>query len=216
MRNKIKQRLEEYLRIYLIFEIDYLKIPLNDFLESVFKAGLKSIQLRCKNNSIKERYEIGLVIKKHIHKKDILFIVNDRIDLAVILHAHGYHIGLTDLPLIPSKRHFPYMIAGYSCHSKNDICYAKKGSADYIGIGSIFPTKTKSNVDHILGVDGLSYLANFAKGIPSVAIGGINCSNLTEISQIPLTGFAISSAICSSLNPGEVVKKMHRMISYGK
>jgi len=103
MCNKIKQKLNHYLKLYLIFEIDYLKISINDFLTSVFNAGLKSIQLRCKNKNAKERYDIGLVIKKHIQKRDILFIVNDRIDLAILLHAHGCHLGQTDLPLIPSK-----------------------------------------------------------------------------------------------------------------
>ena len=213
MCHQIKQRLADYLRLYLIFEIDYLKIPLNDFLESVFNAGLRSIQLRCKNRNVKERYDIGLIIKKHIRKNDILFIVNDRLDLAILLHADGCHLGQTDLPLISAKKHFNNIILGYSCHSEHDINFAKKNHADYIGIGSVFPTSTKENVEKILGLKELKELSNSASAVPSVAIGGINKSNLHEITHFPLTGFAISSAICSSYDPGRVVSEMIEIIN---
>ena len=213
MCNKIKQKLNHYLKLYLIFEIDYLKIPLNDFLTSVFNAGLKSIQLRCKNKSTKELYDIGLVIKKHIQKRDILFIVNDRIDLAVLLHAHGCHLGQTDLPLIPSKKHFDNIIIGYSCHSLVDIDFSKNNNVDYIGLGSVFPTKTKENVEKVLGLEELDNLARYASKIPTVAIGGINESNLHKIINFPLSGYAISSAICSAYDPGKVVKDMLNIIN---
>jgi thiamine-phosphate pyrophosphorylase len=213
MRNKIKQRLEEYLRLYLIFEIDYLKIPLTDFLESVFDAGLKSIQLRCKKKSAKERYDIGLIIKRYIRKRDVLFIVNDRLDLAVLLHADGCHLGQTDLPIISAKKHFNNMILGYSCHSVNDINFAKKHNIDYVGLGSVFPTNTKEDVEKIIGLNGLQELSNCTSDIPSVAIGGINKSNLHKLIHFPLAGFAISSAICSSYDPGRVVSELFEIIN---
>jgi thiamine-phosphate pyrophosphorylase len=213
MCNKIKQKLTDYLKLYLIFEIDYLKVPIDFFLSSVFDAGLKSIQLRCKNKSVKERYEIGLIIKKHIRNRDVLFIVNDRVDLAVLLHADGCHVGQSDLPVIPVKKHFNHMFLGYSCHNSEDIIFAKKNNIDYIGLGSVFPTNTKTDVEKVLGLEELRNLAEVASDLPSVAIGGINISNLPEISHFKLDGYAVSSAICSADNPGKIVKEMLNIIN---
>ena len=212
MRNKIKQRLADYLKLYLIFEIDFLKVPIDLFLSSVFDAGLRSIQLRCKNKSVKERYNIGLIIKKHIRKRDVLFIVNDRLDLAILLHADGCHIGHLDLPVIPVKKHFSNMVLGYSCHSKDDIIFAIKHNVDYIGLGSVFPTNTKSDVEKVLGIEALHNLAAIASDLPSVAIGGINISNLPNILNDNIDGYAVSSAICSSHNPGKTVEHMLNII----
>ncbi len=213
MCNKIKQKLTDYLKLYLIFEIDYLKVPIDYFLSSVFDAGLKAIQLRCKNKSVKERYEIGLIIKKHIRNRDVLFIVNDRVDLAVLLHADGCHVGHSDLPLIPLKKHCNSMIFGYSCHNKEDIIFAKKNNIDYIGLGSVFPTTTKTDVKKVLGLEELRILTEVASDLPSVAIGGINMLNLSKISHFKLDGYAVSSAICLAHNPGKIVKKMYDIIN---
>lgn len=202
-----KQELTKYLKLYLIFEVGFLKLPVDEFLERVFSAGVTAIQLRCKGLPPSKLYKIGLIIKKHLHRRDILFIVNDRADIACLLHSDGLHIGLTDIPLPATNKHFKNLIIGYSCHSERDIDYAVKFGADYIGIGSVFPTNTKDDVEKILGVNALEKLAATSK-LPAVAIGGINEKNIELIKNTSINGVAISSAICASDHPELVIKKI--------
>ncbi|MDY6821555.1 MAG: thiamine phosphate synthase [Deferribacterota bacterium] len=176
-------------------------------MEKVINAGITAIQLRCKDLEINNRYNIGLIIKKNIYKfkKDVLFIVNDRLDLATLLHADGVHIGKKDLPLVPVKKHYNNFIIGYSCNTIEDISFAINNKADYIGIGSIFPTTTKNSAE-VIGIERLMKLKDHTCKIPSVAIGGINTENIHTLKNIPIDGVAISKVICSSSSPDKIIK----------
>jgi len=219
MCGKNRQKLKEQLKLYLILETSFIKIPLEDFVNQVVDGGVTTIQLRNKYLSAKTNtrkdYDTGITIKKLIEKKNTLFIVNDRADLANILKADGVHVGTDDIPAHIIKKAYPNMIIGYSCHSINNIEYANSFDADYIGIGSIFSTDTKNDIKGILGPAELHTLAH-KTDIPSVAIGGINQHNLEKnfkkLAKAGISGICISSAICKSETPYETTKKIRKLV----
>ena len=205
MCSKYRQEIEQYLRLYLVLESSLLKLPLKKFIEDVISGGVTAIQLRDKEKTINERYETAKAIYDIVKSEDILFIVNDRIDLALCVGACGVHLGEKDLPIEVAKKHFQ-LIYGYSCNSEKDILLANRAKADYIGIGPAFHTNTKKDLRKVIGVEGILTLLSKTE-IPAVAIGGINIENASYFKNRKLSGIAVSSALCSSLNPKETAKR---------
>ena len=219
MRSKNRQKLKEQLKLYLILETSFIKIPLKDFVNQVIDGGVTAIQLRNKylsaTTNTRKDYDTGMTIKKLLENKTTLFIVNDRADLANILKADGVHIGVDDIPAHIIKKAYPDMIIGYSCYNIDNIAYANSFDADYIGIGAIFSTNTKDDIKGILGVAGLNTLAH-KTNITSVAIGGINSYNLEnnfeELAKTGISGICISSAICKSETPYETTRDIRDIV----
>lgn len=93
------------------------------------------------------------MVMKLLADTDVLFVVNDRADIAKTLGAEAVHVGAKDIPLSVAKKTFPEMIYGYSCNNEEDIETAKL--ADYIGVGPAFPTSTKEDLRGLLNPDGI-------------------------------------------------------------
>jgi len=170
--------------------------------EQVIQGGAKVIQLRDKQASKAELLPIAKNLKGLCDKYDILFIINDYLDLALAVDADGLHIGQKDLPL-PIVRHtLPIdKIVGCSVTTVSQAIKAQSEGADYIAVGSVFPTKTKENAV-VVGVAGLKQIRQ-AVTSPLVAIGGINEDN---ISQVMAAG-ADSTAVISAVLGQEDVKR---------
>lgn len=193
----------DYLRLYLVLETDMLKCPLEEFIPAVVEGGVTCIQLRDKGHTVKEHYDLGRKIQKLLEGKDVLFVINDRVDLAAALDAEAVHLGIKDLPLGKAKEKFTEFTYGYSCNDMADIETAKL--ADYIGVGPTFATSTKKDLRGVIGPEGIKRLVASTEK-PAVAIGGIGERNISELKGIGLSGVAVSSAICASENPYEAAK----------
>jgi len=200
--------MKQYLKLYLILETDMLKMPLEEFIPQVIKGGVTAIQLRDKKSTLKERYETGAKLKQLLEGEDILFVINDRIDLAIALGVENVHLGIKDIPLEAAADTFPYSLFGYSCNCQNDIKTA--ATADYIGIGPAFHTDTKSDLRPVIGPEGIkSLLEGFNR--PAVAIGGIHAGNILELKGSGIEGVAVSSAICAAEDPFEAAKELREL-----
>ena len=136
-------------------------------------AGIRTIQYREKDKSMRERYGECLVLVPMVHAAGGLFIVDDHPDLALAVGADGVHIGQDDLPL-PAVRQLvgPGLVVGVSTHSPAQAQSALEGGADYIGVGPIYPTGTKRDVVPAVGLSYLDWVAAHID-LPFVAIGGI-------------------------------------------
>jgi thiamine-phosphate pyrophosphorylase len=121
-----------------------------------------------------------------------LLIVNDRLDVALAVHADGVHVGQEDLPLADVRRLAPDLIVGVSTHDLAQVRAAVAGGADYLGFGPVFPTTTKENPDPVVGLEGLAAAVAAAGRVPVVAIGGIR---LEHAAAIAATGAAAACAI---------------------
>ena len=123
------------------------------------------------------------------------FIVNDRLDIAVLAGADGVHLGQTDIPVQEARRLVgDEMIIGVSASTVEEAVKAVDDGADYIGVGSIFNTSTKPDADQGIGLDTLMDICQ-AVDVPVVAIGGINKGNIRDVIRAGADGAAVVSAI---------------------
>lgn len=162
--------------------------------EAALKGGATCVQLREKTlgeeEFLKEALEISALCKKY---KVPLFI-NDNVDIAIKCHADGIHVGQDDMKANQVREKVGNdMMIGVSVHSVEEALEAVKNGADCLGAGSVFSTSTKANVSS-LSKETLRDICN-AVDIPVVAIGGINKTNIAELSGTGISGVALVSAI---------------------
>ncbi len=191
-----RSNLSHYCKLYLVLETSQIKYPLEHFLDMAISGGVTAIQLRDKMSTAREMYDTGKTIKDFLTKKDVLFIINDRCDVAEALDVNGVHIGIKDIPLDVAKQLMGDKIIGYSCNTNYD-CLLANNYADYVGTGPVYPTDTKQDLRKVIGVDGIKRNVDMLE-VPSVAIGGINLSNAKHVLSTGVTGLAVSSYICAS------------------
>lgn len=162
------------------------------------EAGVKLIQLRAKDCAGSEALAAARSVRGATAGK-ALFIVNDRLDIAILSGADGVHLGQDDIPLEHAKRLMPGSIIGISTHNLEEAERAASGKADYISYGPIFRTKTKKDADVPKGLDGLRALAEKIT-IPIVAIGGITEASSKEVLDAGASSIAVISDILLSGN----------------
>jgi thiamine-phosphate pyrophosphorylase len=174
----------------------------------LIKAGVKIIQYREKNSSTRTMLNEALEIKKLCKKHNVIFIVNDRIDIAMAIDADGIHLGQEDMPIKIAKKIMPEKIIGISVSSINEAIDAQNNMATYIGVGSVFPTSTKNDAD-VIGVSMLKGILDLVR-IPAYAIGGITLQNIEVLKEYPLYGVAVISAIFASKEPVKVAHEFNK------
>ena len=157
-------------------------------------GGARVIQLRDKRRDKKELFPIAGELKRICDQNDVLFIINDHLDLALAIDAGGVHIGQSDLPLSLARDILPPdMIIGCSAHTVEQAVRAQEEGADYIGVGAIYASPTKSDAE-VIGIDGLRKIRK-AVSLPIVALGGINQNNVSEALEAGADSIAAISAI---------------------
>ena len=169
-------------------------------IEEAILGGATLIQLREKDISTREFYQKAL----HLHALTLHYhlplIINDRVDIALAIGAEGVHLGQEDMDLITARRLLgTHAIIGISTLGSIELSQqAERDGADYIGVGAIFSTATKTNSLPI----GLNSLAQICRSVslPVVAIGGINLENSTEVWQTGVAGICVVSAILAQEN----------------
>ena len=180
-----------------------------DVAEQVIQGGAKVIQLRDKQSSKAELLPTAQKLKDLCSKSDILFIINDYLDLALAVDADGLHIGQKDLPLPVIRRTLPIdKIVGCSVTTVSQAIKAHSEGADYIAAGSIFPTRNKEGATVI----GLEKLKQIRQATPAtlVAIGGINKDN---ISQVIAAGADSAAVIGAALCQEDVKKAVQQLVA---
>ncbi|MDM5249762.1 MULTISPECIES: thiamine phosphate synthase [unclassified Lysinibacillus] len=174
--------------------------PLN-VLEKALQSGITMFQFREKgpNALTGQAYEsFARDCQKLCQQYNVPFIVNDDVELAVKLGADGVHIGQKDLPVSLVREKVGNMILGVSVHSQAELQTALQYGADYVGIGPIFATTSKSDANPPSGTNFLEQVRIRYPELPIVAIGGINCSNAHTVFKAGADGIAVISAICES------------------
>lgn len=182
----------------------------------VVENGATCVQLRDKPVKL-EAYDGGMLYEEALkmlavcRRHGALFIVNDRLDVAMAVGADGVHIGQSDLPLKAVRRLVSDdFIVGVSVRTKDEFDAALRDGADYMGFGAVFPTGSKDDAK-VVGLDGLKDLARMAKdaGIPTVAIGGVNSGTLEDVMKCGVDGASvISGAVYSGESDAERAAKL--------
>jgi len=180
--------------------------------EAQIRGGADVIQLREKGLSKRERLEFGLKVRSLTREHNVLFIVNDDVDLAIILDADGVHLGQDDIPIQHARPLMGDKIIGVSTHSLRQVEQAVRQGADYIGFGPIFDTSTKKDRETIVGLGLLARLRDICP-IPYVSIGGITKENLPSVINAGCNRVAIISDILLAENIEERCKEIKTLLS---
>lgn len=180
-------------------------------IEEACQNGVTLIQLREKTLLTGTFYELALKVKAITDRYDVPLIINDRVDICLAVDAAGVHIGDDEMPvdivrsLIGTEK-----ILGVSAKTVDRGLEAEKAGADYLGIGAIFPTKTKDTA--LTSIETLKAI-NEAVTIPSVAIGGIKEENLSDFRGTGIDGVSIVSEIMLAENVGKKVQALRGKIA---
>jgi thiamine-phosphate pyrophosphorylase len=169
--------------------------PLVEVLTVAAEAGAPLFQYRNKTASMKDAYGEALALRQAAAKAGVLFIVNDRCDLALAVDADGVHLGQGDLPLDLARRVMgPDKLIGISTHNLDQVRDASAGKPDYLGFGPIFTPGSKQDHDPVVGLEGLRAMRRLTS-LPVFAIGGIQIDQAGEVMRAGANGLAVVSAI---------------------
>ena len=200
-------------RLYLILDKklcgnrDPLKLA-----EQAIAGGVDVIQLRDKESATNKIIETAIKLRALTRQKEATFIINDRVDIALAVDADGVHLGKDDLPFDAVRRMLESRkIIGVSAHNLAQAQEAEKKGTDYISIGAIFPTATKSEAP-VIDVEMIRQLAASIR-TPFVAIGGINLSNIEQVLEAGAERVAVGSAILASKDITQAAKELKSKIT---
>jgi thiamine-phosphate pyrophosphorylase len=177
------------------------RCSLRDVLRQAGEAGVKLVQYRNKTGSMKEAYHSALSLRRLAAEWHIMFVVNDRCDLALAVEAEGVHLGQTDLSVDDARKVVgTEMVIGISTHTPEQVRVATEEGADYLGFGPIFSTGTKTNLDPVVGVEGMARIRPLTP-LPVFAIGGITLESVPALKAAGAHGVAVASAILNAADP---------------
>lgn len=211
----MKEKLED-MDLYFITDSRLTRKTVLEDVKSAIRAGVKIIQYREKGGStgdmIKEAKATGELCKKN----NVLFIINDRVDIVLAVDADGVHLGNKDMTysiarkILGSKK-----IIGLTVHNIREAVEAERIGADYVGVSPIFETKTKLDAGRPAGLKLIKDIKKAIK-IPLVAIGGINENNIGSVIEAGARSIAAISAIVTKDNVEKECKKFREVIKSEK
>lgn len=202
---------KKYMQLYAVTDRAWTgNKTLYEQIKEALENGVTCVQLREKNldeaSFIEEAKKISVLCRQY----NTPFIVNDNVNVAIASNADGIHIGQEDMGLkdvreIVGKN----MIIGISAHTVEEAKFAQENGADYIGIGAVFETSTKNDVD-VIPYEKVKSICD-AVDIPKVAIGGINAENILKLKGSGIDGVAVVSAIFGAKDIGKATKELYTL-----
>jgi thiamine-phosphate pyrophosphorylase len=201
------------LGLYVIIDSRLIRPrPLLSVAREIVAGNAAACQLREKNMSDRDLYKLAAGIRKITARSKTLFLVNDRLDIALAADADGVHLGSTDLPVkIARKVLGKDKIIGVTVRNLSGALRAQREGADYLSLGPIFPTKTKKNLPPPRGLKLITRIKKKIK-VPLIAIGGINKSNVARVIGAGADGIAVVSAVTAADNIREVTRGLLSII----
>lgn len=192
-------RMRRAMKLYIIPDREIgAPLSLEEQTRLAVDGGATCVQLRDKGCEAFEGGELCDVAKRMLEicrSRGAMFIVNDRVDVALAVGADGVHIGQSDIPLSFVRKMVPQeFVVGVSVRTEIELDEALAGGASYLGFGAVYPTGSKDDAK-VIGIDGLKNLVErTASKIPSVAIGGISLTNIKEVLRTGVDGVSVISA----------------------
>ncbi|ELB2747991.1 thiamine phosphate synthase [Vibrio alginolyticus] len=188
-------------RLYLVTDDQQDLATLKRVVRKAVEGGVTMVQVREKHGDVRAFIERAQAVKDILKDTDVPLVINDRVDVALAVDADGVHLGQSDMPAnIARELIGANKILGLSIENEEQLAEADSLPIDYIGLSAIFATPTKTNTKKFWGIDGLK-MALETTSLPIVAIGGINESNIPQLSATGVHGLALVSAICHAEDP---------------
>jgi thiamine-phosphate pyrophosphorylase len=183
--------------------------------ETAVSGGVTMVQLRDPSATGRELYELAACLVQHLAGSGIPLVVDDRADVALAVGAAGAHLGQADVP-VPAIRAMvgPDLIIGLSVTRPgqvDEVLSWPPGTVDYLGVGPVYPTSTKTDAATPMGTEGLRAVV-MASSVPCVAIGGIDLARAPEVMAAGASGVAVASAICAAGDPARAARQFRRAV----
>jgi len=183
--------------------------------EAAIAGGVDVVQLREKDRSARERYHLGRKLRELTREAGVTFVVNDRADIAQAVEADGVHLGDDDLP-VPAAREIldEDAVVGRSVSFVDDAVAAERAGADYLGVGAVYATGSKDDIDddeHRIGPERVGDIAA-AVDIPVVGIGGITADNAGPVAAAGADGVAVITAITRADDPETATRELAAVV----
>ncbi|PSP71899.1 thiamine phosphate synthase [Halobacteriales archaeon QH_6_68_27] len=183
--------------------------------EAAIAGGVDVVQLREKDRSARERYHLGRKLRELTREAGVTFVVNDRADIAQAVEADGVHLGDDDLP-VPAARKIlgEDAVVGRSVSFVDDAVAAERAGADYLGVGAVYATGSKDDIDddeHRIGPERVGDIAA-AVDIPVVGIGGITADNAGPVAAAGADGVAVITAITRADDPETATRELAAVV----
>ena len=187
-----------------------------EVLEGLIAGGARVVQLRDKEASPGEVYQMAVTFREMTSKAGMLLIVNDYVDIAMAVDADGVHLGQDDMPPEAVRTIAPDLLIGVSTHSLDQAPTAQAAGADYLNIGPIFPTSTKEVAVKVMGPEAVTGIGSKIN-IPFTVMGGIKESNMDEVLERGARRLAVVTAVTEAEDiAGEVRRMRKRILNWGE
>ncbi len=183
-----------------------------DILKAVLDAGVSVVQLREKDKDSLEIFRIAEKFRKLTSDAGSLLIINDRIDIALGVHADGVHLGQSDFPYQKASEMWPDLLIGVSTHNPEEIQHAITGGANIINIGPVFQTNTKEKLSSYVGLELLKEWIPRAT-VPFSVMGGIKEQNISQVKKAGATTFAMVTEITEAADIGQKIKRLRSALN---
>jgi thiamine-phosphate pyrophosphorylase len=198
-------------RLYLVTPGHPAAGPLEEFLPRVLEAGVDIVQLRDKHLEARPALELAAIVRRRTREFGALFVVNDRVDLAIAADADGVHVGQQDLSPEEARRQMgPRALIGLSTHARDEILAAAATGADYIAVGPVHATPTKPGRPAV-GHDLVRFAAERAVQ-PFFAVGGIDQGNVGDVVAAGARRIAVVRALTEAPDPAEAARALSRVL----
>ena len=189
-----------------------------DVVEAAIEGGVDVVQVREKDAGAREQLRIARELRELTRDAGVPLIVNDRVDVAVAADADGVHLGDEDLPVPDAREQLGEdAVVGRSVSTVEGAREAEAAGADYLGVGAIFATDSKDDIDndeYDIGLDPVRTIAD-AVEIPIVGIGGISPENAQEVTRAGADGVAVISAVTGADSPEVATRELRHAVRQG-
>lgn len=182
--------------------------PLLAAVEEALQGGVRAVQMREKDLSSRELYELAYELRKLTARYEARLLINDRVDIALAVDADGVQLGNDSLPVHRARKLLgEQKLIGVSCHNQVNAIMAQEKGADFITFGPVYFTPSKAKYGEPVGLDKLLGVTGILR-LPVFAIGGIKPANTREVIDAGAAGVALISAILAAPAPAEEARTL--------
>jgi thiamine-phosphate pyrophosphorylase len=212
-RERWLPRLRDALRVYVLTDRNLSGgRPEVDVVREAIAGGATAIQLRWKDGPLWEAVDVARDLRELCASRGILFVVNDRVDLAMVVDADAVHVGEDDLPVAETRRLVSdSMIIGYSPPTLVEAIQAERAGADYLGVGPVYTTQTKKDAGVAVGVERIHDVRT-SVAVPIVGIGGIGPDNAAPVIDAGADGVAVISSVVAQEDVERAASDLRKVV----
>lgn len=174
-------------------------------LASIAAAGVDGFQVRAKDLCTRDLVALVGAVRDAVAPHGATVLVNDRLDVALATGADGVHLGAADLAVADARRIAPRLMIGATCRSRSEVLAAAADGADYVGVGPVFATTSKSGLPDPMGTIGVRGAVGL---LPVVAIGGITAANAADVRAAGAAGVAVIGGIWDPPDPVQAAEEL--------